>query len=1431
MVNQEKTEQEREETAEALRESDELYRSLYGNMLNGFAYCRMLYDQGHPQDFVYLDVNSAFESLTGLKSVVGKKVSEVIPSIRESDPELLEIYGRVAWTGKPERFEKYFSALKRWFLILVYSPQKEHFVAVFDNITERKQSEEALILDEARLESLLKISQHKAKDVQGLLDFALEEAICLTGSKIGYIYFYDELTQEFTLNTWSHDVMKECALIEKKTVYRLDKTGIWGEAVRQQRPIILNNFQAPHPLKKGYPEGHAPLYRYLTIPVVVQGRIVAAVAVANKDTDYDQSDLRQLTLLMDAVWKMTEAEQAENELKAERANSDAIFESSPIGMLVLDEKLEIVRVNAAAATLAVGPPFNPLYRRPGNALQCVNSLKDPRGCGHSSVCPHCSLRNNIETVITGGASLRGIELAVELLRDGEPRTVWLRLGVEPLQIDERRHIVVALDDITANKQVEEKLRRNREETERLADVMAVIAEIGRIISSTLNIDEVYEAFALQVKKVLPFERIVICIIDPDQKTARTAYIAGEGIGDRNIGDTYFLEGSGTGEMLRLKSTLLIQTEDFRDYWDSLPLMCSTFQAGYRSIMNVPLFSKGEIIGGLLLRSRKLPAFTERDVSLAERIGAQIAGAIANAQLLNDLMKTGTSLRESEERFRAIFEQAAVGVAEINTMTGRFLTVNRRLCAIVGRTEAELLAATFNAMTHPDDRHLHEEQNKLLIAGKIDSYTLEKRYLRKDGETVWVNITVSPLWKPGEAPESNITIIQDITERVIAEKERSAALQAAEAANQAKSEFLANMSHEIRTPMNGIIGMTGLLLDTELTEEQRDYTEIVSGSANILLSVVNDILDFSKVAAGKLDLEIIDFDLRSTVEEVVDMLSLKAHDKGLEYVFMVEPEVPSPVRGDPGRLRQALLNLTNNAIKFTEKGEIAIFVSLAGETENHLTIRFSVEDTGPGIPADRMDRLFKSFSQVDASTTRRYGGTGLGLAISKQLVEMMGGEIGVESREGIGSKFFFTVNLEKQPMARKTDVEIPEDIGGRHILVVDDNATNRRIMSAYLESLSCRYKIVSGGAEALLCLREALFRHDPFDVAILDMMMPEMDGEALGRIIKSDPELKETILVMLSSAGMRGDSARSKEIGFSAYLTKPVKPSQLFSCLATVIYGYKMAKTKEQVPFITRHTLRETVKRKTKLLVAEDNLTNQKVAQRILEKLGYQADVVANGREAVEAISRIPYDLILMDVQMPELDGFEATAMIRQKQIRGGSRVPIIAMTAHALKGDRERCLAAGMDDYLSKPIQPKELANILKRFLSDSPEPGNPPSAPESYEESTFDKTALLNRFDGDEAICGEIIGDFQQDIPIQMQRLVNAMENGDVALVTLLSHAIKGAAANVGAKALMNLAYKIETAGNEGKMGLAGSLIMNLKMEFGKLTEALNKRNAFIRP
>jgi PAS domain S-box-containing protein len=684
-----------------------------------------------------------------------------------------------------------------------------------------------------------------------------------------------------------------------------------------------------------------------------------------------------------------------------------------------------------------------------------------------------------------------------------------------------------------------------------------------------------------------------------------------------------------------------------------------------------------------------------------------------------------SLGDSEERFRTFLDHAPNAMF-MKTTDGRYFFTNQcfeQACHsdrahIVGKTDAELFPRKTADQFRANDRQVIETGQAIVFEETNDLRTnIAVKFPVKD-RSGQIYATGGIVTDITERKQMELTLQQFSAEMQRQNLELAEANKQALAATKAKSEFLASMSHEIRTPMNGVIGMTGLLLDTPLTSEQREYAETVRLSGEHLLDIINEILDFSKIEAGKLELEELNFDLHAAMDETIGLLGERAYAKGLELACLVHAGVPSALRGDPGRLRQVLVNLIGNAIKFSEQGEVVLTVSMENEPDGETaassnascrTLRFEVSDTGVGIAPEQQAKLFQPFTQADGSTTRRYGGTGLGLTICKRLVEMMGGRIGLDSKVGEGSVFWFTVRCAVQPEGVQSVAMIPAALRGRRVLIVDDHATNRRVLEQHLRGQGVMYESADNGFRALECLRHAAGRQTPFDLAILDMQMPGMDGLELARQIKADKAISATGLVLLTSVGRRGDAKEAENAGIAAYLTKPIRQSLLYECLSLVLGSASNAATpttQAATPIITRHSLSEAhIQSSPLVLVVEDNPVNQKVAVNMIEKLGYRANVAANGREAVESLARIPYALVFMDCQMPEMDGFEATRFIRSQEEslrQAGGRpphLPVIAMTANAMQEDHARCQEAGMDDFLSKPVTSKSLAAVLNRWL------------------------------------------------------------------------------------------------------------------------------------
>ena len=872
----------------------------------------------------------------------------------------------------------------------------------------------------------------------------------------------------------------------------------------------------------------------------------------------------------------------------------------------------------------------------------------------------------------------------------------------------------------------------------------------------------------------------------------------------------------------------------------------------------PIWLRANVFGIMEFFSREIHPQDVDLLTTLGTIGSQIGLFIERAEV-------EAALRENEARTRLIIDTALDAVITMDS-AGLITEWNAQAeqmfgwshHEVVGRDLAETIIPSVHRNAHRQSLERFRSTEKASVLNTLTEIT----GLRRDGREFPIELAIAPL----RVEESVIfsAFIRDITARKEAEKsltayaqqleqinhQLDAALTEAKAATEAKSSFLATMSHEIRTPMNGVIGMTGLLLDTDLSAEQREYAETVRNCGDHLLTIINDILDFSKIEAGKLNLEIIEFDLRTAIEESLDLLAERASFKGLNLACLFHADVPRELLGDPGRLRQIVMNLAGNAIKFTERGEVVIQVTVDAQTELEATIRIEIMDTGIGVSEEAQERLFESFSQADGSTTRKYGGTGLGLAICKRLVAMMGGTIGVTSQPGQGSCFWFTASLRKHAGAASCAAPPAAVLAGLRALIVDDKAINRKILELLTKKWGMHPTLVDSGPAAL----DHVGLHPgrpPFDVAILDADMGAMGGLELARLMKERADWAGIHLVLLTSFGRRGDATAAREAGLAAYLTKPIRERQLHDCLVAVMtqqpgaFGALPSDTPS--PLITRHTIAETkAKASLRILLAEDNIINQKVAVCLLERLGYRLDVVANGFEAVEALSRIPYDVVFMDCQMPEMDGFQATRVIREREAllakreehgeirttggerRGTPRVPIIAMTANAMQGDREWCLAAGMDDYVAKPITVEALAEVLGRWVPPVASPAPQTGMGPIDEEAAIDPLIFngIRELSGDEApdFLMTIVGHFLKDVPESVEQMRQALARADLSELAHLAHRLKGSASNVGALGMARMCEQIRATADARAVGRVCELLDTLEQEFKRVGTQLSR-------
>ena len=796
-------------------------------------------------------------------------------------------------------------------------------------------------------------------------------------------------------------------------------------------------------------------------------------------------------------------------------------------------------------------------------------------------------------------------------------------------------------------------------------------------------------------------------------------------------------------------------------------------------------------------------------------GLGLLGAVLQARA-----RSAEDVRRSEERSRSVIEAADEAYVSMNA-EGVVTGWNGRAETTFGWSVAEAVGRRLSELiVPPQHREAHETGLRYALEtheGPVLNNRIEITALHRDGHEFPVELSIWPVWDDPVATFN--AFLHDITlrrqtEAAIAEhavllaEARDAAIEA----TQLKSAYLANMSHEIRTPMNGVIGMTSLLLDTDLDAQQREYAETARLSAEALLGVINDILDFSKIEAGKLEIDRVDFLLRNAVEESAEVLAERAYGKGVELAVLVAPSVPAVVNGDPGRVRQLLLNLIGNAVKFTDVGEVVVHVSTPHDrtppAEDVTWVRFSVSDTGVGIEPEALDRLFQPFSQADVSTTRRYGGTGLGLAICTQLVELMGGRLSATSAPGEGSTFTFDLPLQVVSGADLNPAPPLETLRSCHVVVVDDTATNRTILEEYVRSWGVRCTSFDRAAGALDAMRELRASGGRIDCVILDYQMPEMDGLELARRIAAEPSLAEVPLVLLTSTAQRGEATAAAAAGIAGYLTKPVRSSQLYNMLATVVAGAanSVGERDPVRPLVTQHTLAPEHAR-ARVLVAEDNQVNQLVAVRTLERAGYQVDVVGDGRAAAQAVRGAPgaYAAVLMDCQMPVMDGYEATAAIRELGDVGRT-IPIIAMTAGAMAGDRERCIAAGMNDYIAKPVRAEDLEEVLGRWVPGVAS-GATPAAQDVHDRAVADDVldekaiAHLRRLEekSGRPIIAEIAGMFLTEATPRAQVVADAAAAGDLEAVAKGAHYLAGSCGGVGASRLARACVALEEAARSG--------------------------------
>ncbi len=1340
--------------------------------------------------------------------------------------------------------------------------------------------ENARLFDETK--RLLRETDQRAAELaiinsvqQGLASKLEVQAIYeLVGDKVRDLFD----AQALILSTYDRDmgmVYPHYGIEKGKRVfdepYPFRSGGVADYLQRTGQPLLINNNMAERMVEFGGAQvvpGTEPARSALYVPLIVGTEVRGAISLQNVDREnaFSESDVRLLTTVASSMSVAMENARLFNETKRLLAETEMraaeLKEISDVGQMLVGE-LDLERIYEAMGdklqevfdaqvvsiitydresdlstwrySVEKGVRQYPAPRRPmgfsGHILKTRQPLMINEDLDRMSA--------NYGSAVIAGEAPKSY-LGVPLVMGGEAR------GVVSLQNIDREHAfsdddLRLLTTLSLNMSVALENARLFAEAERRGDEMAALTEIGREISATLDQTTVLERITARALEVLRARDVALRLVQQDG-TLRTVMSRGK-YADVLMNDVVY-PGEGITHSVFQTGQAEVVNDPVRD--PRAATIEGTEQdeeEENEAIAFAPLWSGEQVIGVLTFwRDRPTQGpFTQHDLDFAVGLARQAAIAITNSRLFEQAQAAKVAADASSRQLADIIEFLPDPTMVIDRES-RVIAWNHAMEHMTGVHAADILGKGDYAYSLP----FYGEKRPILIdLVRIPQEELEKKYttIHRDGATLYgeaftpslpgggrqLFATASVLRDAKGEIVGAIESLRDITDRKQAEEELKQAKAAADSANAAKSAFLATMSHEIRTPMNAIIGMSGLLMDTPLNHEQRDFAETIRNSGDALLTIINDILDFSKIEAGKMELESQPFDLRACVESALDLVAARAAEKDLDLACVMEDDLPAAIVGDLTRLRQVLINLLTNAVKFTERGEVVVTVSHAPvttETPSPGTLAapatpqllFAVRDTGIGIPSDRRDRLFQSFSQVDPTTARRYGGTGLGLAISKRLCEMMGGRIWVDSAPGVGSTFSFTVAARPAPgFATRTRHEGAQpQLSGRRLLVVDDNETNRLIILRQVRAWGMLARDTGSPLEALEWIR----RGDPFDAAILDVSMPEMDGLELAGAIREQRTPESLALIICSSLGRR--EAKTEQLHIAAFLNKPLKQSQLFDALAAIFVGAAAPAVREP----TAPTMDPEMAQRLplRILLAEDNAVNQKLALRLLSQMGYRADVAGNGLEAIQALERQTYDVILMDVQMPEMDGLEAS-----RQICGrwavGQRPRIIAMTANAMQGDREMCLAAGMDDYLSKPIRVSELVSALTRSAPTKPVGGETVSDSAVIDPAAFDE--LVASTGGEAAFIRELIDTYLTDAPQLFAQMRSALAASDAETFRRAAHSLKSNSASLGALTLSSLAKELEMMGKAANLEGAGTKIAAADAEYARVKAALELKHA----